>query len=328
MKTVYVKVTNKCNLRCKHCYNAECTEVGLENTSMSNELFNGIMAYHIVDTDTPANIILHGGEPMIWIKEDLDNYKSLMLTLGFILDSRIKHELSITTNLVYSIDSDILALFKKMSEQRMLPAITTSWDYDIRFADGTENLWKSNVKYLVRNGVPVRVTVTVTQKVLELDPAEIFDMCKDLGVWCVNFERLTVNGRAKENTYLIPKNRDVDNWLYRAYRYVKENGYFVVPLFECLEASKAGILTGCRARECTKNVITYNPDASIASCPNISNTLIGSDEYQCACQQEQLRNNECYTCDYFKVCNGDCFQLSWDDTGCAGLKGILGELCS
>lgn len=328
MKTIYVKTTNKCNLKCKHCYNAECSEVGLENATMSNEVFNGIMAHHILNTDTPANIILHGGEPMLWLKENHDNYRSVMLTLGYILENRVKHEMSITTNLVYLLDLDTLNLFKKMSEQRMLPAITTSWDYDIRFDKNKETLWKTNVEFLVRNGVPVRVTVTVTQKLLELEPQVIFDMCKELGVWCVNFERLTVNGRAKENTYLIPKNRDVDNWLYKAYKYVKEHGYFVVPLFECLEASKAGILTGCRARQCTQNVITYNPDASIASCPNISNILIDTEEFKDTCCKEKVRNNECYTCEYFKVCNGDCFQLAWDDTGCAGLKGILGEICS
>lgn len=129
-------------------------------------------------------------------------------------------------------------------------------------------------------------------------------------------------------------------WLFKAYQINKDKYHFEIPLFDNLKWAKEGIYNGCRARQCTKNVITYNPDGSVATCPNIHNAkvrylgradglyevidvLSAKNIYKDICMKEETRHNECYICPHFSTCNGDCFQLEWDKTGCPGLKEIM-----
>ena len=35
--------------------------------------------------------------------------------------------------------------------------------------------------------------------------------------------------------------------------------------------------------------------------------------------RESRRPSECLACEYYTECNGECFQLQWDETGCPGM---------
>ena len=168
----------------------------------------------------------------------------------------------------------------------------------------------------------------------------------ELGVPNLNFERLTRSGRAEENAdELMPTNKQVDEWLCEAYRELKTNPKwnFYIPILDGLEWAAEGEFIGCRARMCTANVRTFNPDGSIATCPNIpldnygninkvkticdvTDKLEGTKAYKELLNRERTKNDECYLCDYYSVCNGDCFQLAWDETGCPGLKKTITEV--
>ena len=57
---IYVEITNKCNLKCKHCYNASCE---INDNHILNEKFRKIIKEaKSVDIDT---ISLSGGEPLL-----------------------------------------------------------------------------------------------------------------------------------------------------------------------------------------------------------------------------------------------------------------------
>lgn len=320
--TIYLKVTNACNLKCKHCYNSCMNDI----SSMNDEVLVKAKVFieefaqkHINDA---VNVQFHGGEPCLYdIKK--------LIEFVFNTDSHnIKY--SITTNLVYKLTSDHLALFKKMLPYDDVPYIMTSWDPGIRFPIGKLGVWEDNVEEAIKNGIKVQPIVCVTKQLLKSyeQPKGLFKYFSEFGIRDMNFERITLTGRAAEND-IKPTNREVDDWLFSAYLEYEKNG-FHIPLFGNLKEAANGNLLGCRARKCMRTVLTINPDGSIATCPNMPLDLIGSldgvdpTKITRLCMKERLaRFQECSVCDLFKQCNGECCQLQSDSTGCPGLTKII-----
>lgn len=85
---------------------------------------------------------------------------------------------------------------------------------------------------------------------------------------------------------------------------------------------------------CQKLVTTINPDGSLAGCPNTANSCvfgsvfggIDKDKFSSSCCKEDTKNQMCLMCKYFRYCNGECFQLQWDETGCPGLRSVMGRI--
>ena len=84
-----------------------------------------------------------------------------------------------------------------------------------------------------------------------------------------------------------------------------------------------GSFTGCRSRECAQRVMTINANGSISGCPNSAHKVIfGSinNSFEDVLKAP-LRKNEiikeqvskCMQCEYLDRCNGDCYQLTYDD---------------
>lgn len=157
-------------------------------------------------------------------------------------------------------------------------------------------------------------------------------MMKDLGISTVNFERITLTGRATMNN-VKPTNRDVDDWMYAAYL-VKDKLQMKIPIIDALvESFESNLLLGCRCRNCTSTVRTINPDGTIAMCPNTANVIIGdvhgssyNEVALIECNKERYKRTECYICEYCQYCNGECYQLNADDTGCPGCIKIMKDL--
>lgn len=289
----------------------------------SETLDSSIKAIKNFSTNHPNDLIdvqIHGGEPLLY---PLEGIKKVVYEL-----KSDKIRIGITTNLVHNITEDYINTFKDICPDEKGPLITTSWDKDIRFRNKEEEIWKNNVKLLLSNNINVQPIICVTNILTKIDPKDIFSYMKSLGLKIINFERITLTGRAKYNN-LKPLNREVDNWLYKAY-IINKNFDFKIPLFESIESSINQHFFGCRARKCMRNVITINPNGTLAACPNTADNVIGriiEDKFvfnelkkQNQIKKEERRENECLICDYFKYCNGDCCQLSFDESGCHGLK--------
>lgn len=325
--TIYIKLTNDCNLNCAHCYNA----IMHDTQYMSDQTLDNVRkflikfcAQHNSEEDV-INVQLHGGEPMLY---DLDKLNSFVDSLK---DYPILW--SITTNLTYKVLKKHIDFFKKMLPYDEKPYIMTSWDYDIRFTPQQLKVWKANVKKLVKNGIVVQPIVCLTNKLIEnVSPKQLFEMMDELGVNNINFERLTKTGNAADGS-LSPTNAQVDQWLFEAYKYVKFNEGKYVPLFEQIDDSVNGFLTGCRARQCMLTVTTINPNGTVSACPNTANITTGILKDDGTIQYKSLQQNylisfekrkdfKCFVCEYYKYCNGECCQLKRDETGCPGLKSI------
>lgn len=323
---IYIKLTNGCNLRCKHCFN----EIMMNHNSMSDETLNKVIVwlkeFRATNPESIMNMSLHGGEPMLY---NLDKILHLIKSTE---DLDLKW--CITTNLIYEITDKHLQVFKKMVPYKE-PLVMTSYDFgDLRFTGKQENLWKSNVKLLQDNGIKVQPIICVTKYVVDnISVSDFFDFLDTNNIKQFNLERITETGRAVQNK-VKPANEAQNRWLLSIFKEYERRGNLMCPLFHGVIESLKGTYLGCRARKCMNTVITINPDGSLAGCPNTADNTYGdltsvNDCRKCQLiEQERKKPLECLICSYYKYCNGDCFQLKFDSTGCSGMKPIYEYLTS
>ena len=320
---IYIKLTNGCNLQCKHCYN----EIMKNHTSMSQETLETVILwiknFRKDHPEDDINMSLHGGEPMLY---DLDKIILLIDSL-----SNLNLKWCVTTNLMYEITDKHISIFKNMKPFDKNPMIMTSYDFgDTRFdSDDKIELWKKNVGILKAAGIDIQPIICLTKYVIKnIKPQQVYDFISQMGLHNFNFERITETGRASVFN-VRPDNNDLNDWLFEAYK-IYENLECYCPLFESITMSLKGIFLGCRARQCMEKVITINPDGTIGGCPNTADKVYtdidGNENYQnkkcdLVCQ-ERNPNEKCLVCPYYKWCKGDCFQLKWDETGCPGPQKI------
>ena len=320
-KKIYLCVTNRCNLACKGCYknsgpNANGRDLDLNSV---RDLLN-----EYVSSKDDVECVFHGGEP--FFKKDDETINNMIQ----LVTDYPQLKWSATTNLVYNLTGKILTLFNLFDEK----LIKTSWDVDnYRFQTSQmKSLWEENVKTLLEKDFDVQVIITLNKETLTHEPSEILEYMKNLGVRNINFERITETGRAFY-TKVKPLNKDIDEWLTKAYLQNAKTKLNVV-IFDELKNIINGIETnGCRQRKCMQNVITINPDGTIATCPNISDKHIGTIVNGKACYTEDLKqqlikkeqkvSQECSLCQFYAVCHGECCQLESDETGCPGLKKLI-----
>ena len=156
-KILYIKLTDRCNLKCSHCY-AGCTIYGQD---MSPEVVDKILELYPKE---PTEIIFHGGEPILCLK-----------TLERLVDHFLPNSncrLNITTNLCYKISNEILDILKRIHY------VSTSWDTKVRFKEeGQQELWMKNCEFLVDNGIDLQINTVLTKDLVakqELRPALLF----------------------------------------------------------------------------------------------------------------------------------------------------------
>ena len=91
-ESIYICITNKCNLRCKHC----CTSCSIEN----QDFLNILQIKNIIDLIkvlNPSNIVITGGEPLIredfneiinYINNKIPNSNLILSTNGTLINSK------------------------------------------------------------------------------------------------------------------------------------------------------------------------------------------------------------------------------------------------
>ena len=321
---IYIKLTNGCNLKCKHCYN----EIMGNHNSMSKETLDKTIQWLKDFTNTHPNdnvdMSLHGGEPMLYNLDDI----------LYLLDktSDLNLHWCITTNLVYELSEKHFQIFNQMKPFDK-PMIMTSYDFgDLRFQNNQENVWKKNVQMIQSLGISVQPIICVTDYVVKnISPDDFFKFIDDNNIKRFNLERITETGRATENK-IKPLNSEQNKWLLEIYKEYQNRGDLICPLFESVEQSLNGIFLGCRARKCMERVITINPNGFISACPNMANKCYGTlnnIDKEKHCQLIQFEKNidtKCLICQYYQYCNGDCSQLKWDNSGCPGMIDIYQHL--
>jgi len=332
---VYLKTTDTCQLNCNHCFtNGSNGKKGFFDPKTTIDFFRRLR--HLNVYSGKGNISLHGGEPLLCpndiIFEAYDGIKEIFPDMWW----------SMQTNLTYKITDDKYEVFDKICEKSW----GTSWDYQIRWPNPKqEQLWRTNVKNMADAGHDITVMVSLSGSVIKnKEPIEIIDDMASLGVKHINFERVTANGNAIQfiKDGIMPPNRELDQWFHRMWKQTLEHQTwkYIDNMFldSVLSSFVYQTYSGCRSRSCEQKILTINADGTVGGCPNgavektygsISDdvaSLLYSPNRLCNITSEASRNNPCSTCEVFDICNGDCYQLSWEDDICAAPKSLMKDL--
>ena len=324
--TFYIKTTETCNLDCSHCFTSgksgrKIYFDPIKTAEWCNQLTEG----------RTGHFEYHGGEPFLAPIEDMWEFYNLTKHNNFSYGA--------TTNLVFKLTDSKLEFMDNVLNKR----IGTSWDSDIRFANDKQyNLWLGNVELLLKRGYQIKLFISLSRSVIDIEPIKLLKFVKSLGVQELALERLTMNGSARDNIDIFPTNQELQDWFLKMYKQVEENdarGWFVNEFLESVyskfESNVNGAGTFCR--DCEQKLFTINADGSISGCPNsapeevyghISEGLqVVKKPKRCQIIAAELsRDPRCYSCEVYKYCKGDCHQLQWQGDVCPAPKLLMIEM--
>jgi radical SAM protein with 4Fe4S-binding SPASM domain len=184
-RVVSFRLTNECNLRCKHC--CVSAEEPWENELSTEEVKKTIDQLSKFDLH---NLTFTGGEPMM--------RKDFWEILSHTNQSRVPFE--IFTNGTFLDDEAI----RKLEKMENLVAVAMSLDgtsprtHDFIHALGNFELVTSLLKKLVDRNIPVRCHLCVN-KINFLEYKEIINMALELGASLTHVAQVSMEGRAKDN---------------------------------------------------------------------------------------------------------------------------------
>lgn len=329
----YLKTTETCNLNCKHCFtNGRNGPKIYWNTDKVIDWLTRFREYS--GSNHTAHMEFHGGEPFLapvnQMQEVYDRCNNLWEQQSW----------GVTTNLVFKLKNEILDFMRGPLNKR----VGTSWDPDIRFDNPRQyDLWRENVRTLLDEGFDIKLFISVTQGTINIEPIELLEWIRELGVKEVSFERLTHNGNANLHPEIFPKNIDQDAWFLKMHEQSeRENARiwfdneFLEDVYTKFENNFTGAGTFCR--DCEEKLFTLNASGTISGCPNaapenyfgnldmdISKLMTDPVRLETiAC--ERNRDPRCYSCEVFQYCGGDCHQLSWQDDICGAPKSLMRTL--
>jgi radical SAM protein with 4Fe4S-binding SPASM domain len=329
----YLKTTETCNLNCKHCFTSGSN--GAKIYWNPEQVIDWIKRFssNVKSTDT-LHCEFHGGEPFLVPVEQMvkvcEESKKYVPNASW----------GITSNLTFKMYQEHFDFIENQLGNR----IGTSWDPDIRFSSPKQyDLWRKNVTSLVNKGVTVKLFVSVTKSTLAIEPIELLEWVKDLGVQEMSLERLTHNGNANLFPEIFPNNIDQDAWFLKMHHQMVENNArdwfdndFMETIYNKFETNFTKGGTFCR--DCEEKLFTLNADGSIAGCPNSApeqhfghisdpvEELLANPVRLNNIICERARNEVCYSCEVFDVCGGDCHQLAWQGDICGAPKSLMKHL--
>lgn len=330
---VYLKTTETCNLNCLHCFTS--------GTRGAKIYWDHILVadwLHRLQKETPSDthvhLEFHGGEPF------LANIETMQYVYDNCKDLWNSQSWGITTNLTFKLTQDKINFIQGPLGGR----IGTSWDPDIRFASPKQyDLWRKNVQTLHDLGVTIKLFISVTKGTVAMEPIELLEWVRELGVKELALERLTMNGSAKNNLHIFPSNLEQDAWFLKMHKQSEQAGarsWFDNEFLETIynKFDTGFIKGGTFCRDCEEKLFTINADGTISGCPNSApefqfghisddiKTLLNSPKRieNIAC--ERSRDPRCYDCSVFQYCGGDCHQLEWQNDICGAPKSLMKHL--
>lgn len=327
---IYLKTTETCNLNCLHCFTSGTNGAKIYWDHV--KVADWLKRLSQETKDAPhVHLEFHGGEPF------LADLSSLQYVYNNCQNLWSSQSWGVTTNLTFKLHQEIIDFIKGPLKGK----IGTSWDPDIRFANPKQyDLWRKNVQTLVNLGVDIKLFVSVTKGTVGIEPIELLEWVRDLGVKELALERLTFNGNARQNLQIFPSNVEQDRWFLRMHHQSEQAGArdwfdneFLESVYTKFDHGFTGGGTFCR--DCEEKLFTLNADGSISGCPNsapehsfgnINDDIIDLlDSPQrlenIAC--ERSRDPRCYTCEVFQYCNSDCHQLEWEGDICGAPKSLM-----
>lgn len=320
MKVIYVKTTETCNLNCNHCFT--------NGKNGRRIFFDPVQTAAFVNNfaNEKMHIDYHGGEPFLAPLADLKLFHKLVSA------EATNTTFGATSNLTFKLTKDIQDFIHNELSMR----VATSWDAGIRWTNNRQYaLWQKNVRTLIATGVTVKVFISINKTIVAMDPKEILDMLRELGIKEVAFERLTHDGSATRNPDIFPTNKEIDDWIWELHE-ANDRSWFDNTLLESIYAKfeKGSRRESTFCRSCEKFIFTINADGRVAGCPNSAPTkhyahitdeiksVVSHENRICMVAEEAYIHPECIDCSLFGICGGDCYKLTWD-TQCPAPKRLM-----
>lgn len=330
---IYLKTTETCNLNCRHCFTSGSAGAKIYWDHL--KVVDWLQRLRLETSASPhVHLEFHGGEPF------LADLNSLQYVYNHCKDLWPSQSWGITTNLTFKLTEEQIKFIQGPLNNR----IGTSWDPDIRFSSPKQyDLWRKNLQKLIDLGVTVKLFVSVTRGTVAMNPLDLLEWVRDLGVSELALERLTNNGNARQYPEIFPSNSETDAWLMKMHLQSEQAGarsWFTNELLETIyeKFESNNINSGTFCRDCEEKLFTVNADGTVAGCPNSApedyfgnindsiKDLINNSRriHNIAC--ERSRDPRCYNCEVFNYCGGDCHQLEWEGNICPAPKTLMKSL--
>ena len=323
---LHFEMTNKCNLRCKHCYNINY--LNSNNTDLTTEEVK-----KIIDKSIELgckDIGFSGGEPFMRedffeILEYVKKYPVHVLTNGLLLDHDNIKKLNKINNLIieFRISLDGLEKHKKLRNVDYKTVLT-------------------NVKELLKNDYVVTINTMITN--YNLDELEkMYELFKEIKIdrWRLDF--VFSSGNAAINDFNFKnKMKLFDVIKHLITRYIQERPDFILDINKVFRSSFLNgykqIYYNLESKPCEyQGSLTIRPNGDVSFCPSMNkvygnilhndiNDIINTDGWkEFSNIKVKHLNDKCKQCEYMRYCGGGCRADGYYETG--SLYGINDFTC-
>lgn len=310
-----IKPTNKCNMRCKHCYHAE---EGFDDMALPIEEVRKLLDLAVIDYDL-IHVLIHGGEPTIcgydYIKKIYDYQKELVGKYG------VKFTNTIQTNGLL-IDDKWIELFKK---NYVNVGISFDGLHNDDLRQYTDIVY-SNIQRCKEKGLSIGVLCVETNKSIE----KIIDTYKWFNERNISYKILPIFkcGYAKQNEVYLLNSEYYVRKLMELYKYWMHDGNCKIRVNTLEEFSKlfSKNYEMKFGGSCICHRLSINPDGSLYPCgrpydqtfflENINHVmslpvLFQTPGYKKIKAIVKERQKNCMSnCQYFNICKGGCISNS------------------
>lgn len=323
---LHFEVTNKCNLRCKHCYNIDY--LNSNKNDLTTEEAKMVIKKSI-DLGC-KDIGFSGGEP--FMRDDIIE----------LIEFSKDYPIHILTNALLINDDTI----KKINNiKNVLIEFRVSLDglkshYLLRNID--YNLVLDKIKKLLLNGYVVTVNTMITDNNID-ELLEMYKIFKNIGVdrWRLDF--IFNSGNAQKNELLFNNKEKMFSVIKRLIKqYIKEKPEMILDINKLF---RSAFLDGfesfsynLNSKPCDyQGSLTIRPNGDISFCPSmnivygnilqddITKIIKGDSWNKFASIRVRDLDKKCHKCKYLKYCGGGCRADGYYDTG--NLFGISNFTC-
>jgi len=335
---VYLKPTNYCSVGCKHCYLTYSDRKDMYMMTEKNieEIANKLKEYFSIYEKNKKTFIIHiewhGGEVLTVPLEKLKKFINIFdnASTKYLI---FKHTIDSSLQPLFDKNNKELDEYGKFIFENFGGFVGTSFDFfGIRKYKGKESIYLENLlrvcKYFQKKfQIEFSVNIVVNKKMINqeeyiwkwiLEHKNIFPM--------VQFERYNEYGVELNNKSLILKNKEFSlimvNLQNYYYEYKKTHSDLKIKILDVLENSINFLTAGDKwSGSCLTNILVINPDGSTNNCVDKSDEESFGNIYKMSIKEIFLnkkrmgwikhqnvghKHEDCYTCNYSRICNSGC----------------------
>ncbi|MCS7232028.1 MAG: SPASM domain-containing protein [Elusimicrobiota bacterium] len=314
MKKFYIRVTDQCNLFCKHCYIPNDIRTKKKSFLSPDQVkfivFKGVeeLLYSRNNENEFLNIIFTGGEPML---VGVDYYKSILSDIEKIKNEKVSF--SMTTNLMlYSSKWDFIF-------QNLFGGVVgTSYSLTRQTVNGFddfEKIWLKNYER-VREKFNVSIIFTLDKIFISQNVEFWINKIKQLEPHSCSFEWFIPAYDEIENSEIYSSVDEYFDYLCKLFSALKESGIKNVKIKQL----RPNFNMFSKDSSCLDENLVINPDGSVGICPAltvngfVSGNIFYESIHKLLNKKERIdminmllkTPKECEDCRFVAVCNYGC----------------------